>query len=466
MDDDEIRQNRALAGVIRAATLRTLAVVLVLLLTFEVLQLRNGGWAGAATLSLALLIGGYLVGLLFAVPKTPGAEGLTTAHADASVAAVSSDGTTVQGQRTVALQRRILLVNTSFEQISDWLTKIIVGVGLVQFQPILMFVEAKTTALANDLAGGTFTPAEAQPVAAAILIAFPALGVLLGFFSVRLYIAWAIYVADADATRPLDEAFTPKQQQLAAAAAAPGTSSVIQRGSDTPPPGPGGPAAVAVTLPPAAEKAVSQILEIPLSKLTSANDIVAWGRACFSRGRYADARDAFAQAIAMTNNEPEVVLDYAQTLWHLPPVQYDAMIAALERALPNLNAKTELSLRQRVTENLINAYLYTPPPKGFANAIRLGDAYAGGDGSRRYAAYVYLAAAHGQRYAYYKKQGDAQVAGELAMIEEFVRKAIEIGGNPARNWLARLTTPGGDDDLVEAVADSPKLKKQLDPAAP
>ncbi|HWT06218.1 MAG TPA: hypothetical protein VN224_10710, partial [Xanthomonadales bacterium] len=188
-DDDTRRSDRALAGAIRAITLGTIGLVLVLLLAFEALELRHGGWAGAVTLSLALLIGGYLVGLLFAVPKTSGAEGVASAHADTTV---SHDGTSLKGARTVSLQRRILLVNTSFEQISDWLTKIIVGVGLVQFQPILTFAENKTAGLARDLASGTFTAAEAEPVAAAILIAFPALGVLLGFYSVRLYIAWAI----------------------------------------------------------------------------------------------------------------------------------------------------------------------------------------------------------------------------------------------------------------------------------
>jgi tetratricopeptide (TPR) repeat protein len=452
-------ENRKLAGAIRAITLLSLAAVLALLLIFEIIQLRGGAWAGAATLSLALLIGGYVVGLLFAVPKTP-SEGLTATQQTGTSTAVSSNGDAVRGERTTALQRRILLVNTSFEQISDWLTKIIVGVGLVQFKPILDFVETRIGWLATDLSSTTFSVAEAQPVATAIVIAFPALGVLSGFFSVRLYIAWAIYVADADATRPLYETFTQTQKELVAAVApSPGTTAV-KRGFDPPPSGTGGP--TGENLPKAAAKAIDQILDVPLSDLSAANDLVTWGRASAARGRFSEARDAFAKAIEATNGNPEVVLEYVETLYRLPPIDHGAMIKALERALSQLGSTTDLNVRHGVIESLINAYLYTPPPKGFANALALGEKYIADDGSRRYTAYVYLSAAHGQRYSYYKKQGDSHAGAELAEIVRLVRKAIEIGGPKARSWIARLTTPeGGDDDLVDAVKDNAELSKLL-----
>ena len=444
MDEIEARQNRALANAIRGITLWSLVGVLFLLFEFETVQLRGGAWAGAATLSLALLLGGYLLGLLFAVPKTPPSDGDTATQ-------------------TTAQQRRILLVNTSFEQISDWLTKIIVGIGLVQFQPILSFVEMRIEILARDLSTTSFSETAAGPVAAAIVLGFPTLGLLLGFFSVRLYIAWAIYVADADATRPLS--LTPSQKGLAAVLGSAAPSRAVNRGSDEPSNGDAA-APLAAKASTDTIKAIDQILDLPLEKLTVPNDIVAWGRACVARGRYEDARKAFERAIQETGGDPEVVLEYVNTLYHISPIDRDAMIKALERALPRIDTVSDIKVRHGVVENLINAYLYLPPPDGFEKALALGEKYVAGEGAQRYAAYVYLAAGHGQRYTYYKREHDPRAADELANLLSVVHQAIAIGHDRAREWLIRLMTPGGEDDLVEASKDSADLRKLLRPEEP
>lgn len=70
---------------------------------------------------------GSFAGFLFAVPRY---QQTNSEAKKAATAEVTSHG---QSQPPVALYQR----NSNLEQVSDWLTKIIVGVGLVEFRKIL-----------------------------------------------------------------------------------------------------------------------------------------------------------------------------------------------------------------------------------------------------------------------------------------------------------------------------------------
>jgi hypothetical protein len=104
--------------------------------------------------SCSFLIGG-LVGFLFGIPR-----------------AITSAAKPVGGSRYEA--------NTNLEQVSDWLTKIIVGVGLVQIGRII-------PGLAR-LAQSMKTPLGGQPSSAAFGLALTIANVLLGFF---LFYLWS-----------------------------------------------------------------------------------------------------------------------------------------------------------------------------------------------------------------------------------------------------------------------------------
>ncbi len=78
--------------------------------------------------------------------------------------------------------------NTNLEQISDWLTKIIVGVGLVELRQIPSHFES----LVRFLAGRDFNPG----VAGSILITFGVFGFLVAFLWARLQLGRAFYEAD------------------------------------------------------------------------------------------------------------------------------------------------------------------------------------------------------------------------------------------------------------------------------
>jgi hypothetical protein len=83
----------------------------------------------AAIVAVAAACVGGLLGFLFGIPKL--LQGPLPA----------SEKTGETGAANIApMPRRFLGTNTSLEEISDWLTKIIIGLGLVQFQLVISYV--------------------------------------------------------------------------------------------------------------------------------------------------------------------------------------------------------------------------------------------------------------------------------------------------------------------------------------
>ena len=122
---------------------------------------------GAAFLSAALL------GFLFGVPKT--LQG------------------TVQGRETA------YKINTSFEEISDWLTKMIIGVGLVELKSI-----PSALMTLNDYVAWAVPQPGSAPVIGATVVFFTAAGLLVGYLATRLYISRAFKDADEELNRLKD----------------------------------------------------------------------------------------------------------------------------------------------------------------------------------------------------------------------------------------------------------------------
>lgn len=73
--------------------------------------------------------------------------------------------------------------STSLEQVADWLTKIIVGLGLTQLNKI----PGKVAALASYIAAGMGDTPSSKLMALAIFIYFSSCGFLFGFLWARLY---------------------------------------------------------------------------------------------------------------------------------------------------------------------------------------------------------------------------------------------------------------------------------------
>jgi len=128
----------------------------------------------------AALLGGGLLGFLFGVP-----------HTRESASPASGSGGTAHGALDNESADKSLSdtyrPSTSLEQISDWLTKILVGVGLVDFRSILAKVIAAGDYIAPALTG-VVSKEGARTFALAILIYFSVSGFVFGFLWARLYL--------------------------------------------------------------------------------------------------------------------------------------------------------------------------------------------------------------------------------------------------------------------------------------
>jgi hypothetical protein len=130
--------------------------------------------------SIASLVVGALTGFLFGIPKS-----------GAPVKQVNEgrgDGNTKLSVGPTAGLRR----NTNIEEISDWLTKIIVGLGIYELKNVPSLF-ARLSAFLSPAFGGKYG---SGAIAVTLALAFAASGFLLGYLLTVLFITQAIVRAD------------------------------------------------------------------------------------------------------------------------------------------------------------------------------------------------------------------------------------------------------------------------------
>jgi len=150
-------------------------------------------WAGLLWSGAWFAVGSF-IGFIFGIPRSLSSD---TARTGAPLPDPDRVDTTPGLQAAAAARGPSTAVNTNLEQISDWLTKIIVGVSLVNSEQIgdAMLHAART--MASSLGGG---PARVS-LALAILVYFGVIGVLGGYLLTRLFLQRAFDTAgwpDAD----------------------------------------------------------------------------------------------------------------------------------------------------------------------------------------------------------------------------------------------------------------------------
>jgi hypothetical protein len=139
--------------------------------------------------ALASLMAGGLIGFLFGIPRR--------------LQETSPDATPNGGAQKS--DRPLYSGNTNLEQVSDWLTKIIIGVSLVQLLPIVGFVRDTGTMVAQSLG----TPDQiAFPISVIVLYAI--CGFMIGYLWARLYLGKAL---DAAERQTLEEVIDELKQQ-------------------------------------------------------------------------------------------------------------------------------------------------------------------------------------------------------------------------------------------------------------
>ena len=128
----------------------------------------------------SFLLGAFL-GFLFGIPRT-----LQRAEEEAPRSATQTLG---------------YRVNTNFEQISDWLTKIIVGVGLTQ----LGTLPRSFWTMSGHLSGAIGEPPAGQTVVAAVVLHFLLSGFFFGYLLTRLFLTGAFQRAERTVEEAVDQ---------------------------------------------------------------------------------------------------------------------------------------------------------------------------------------------------------------------------------------------------------------------
>jgi hypothetical protein len=132
-----------------------------------------GVFGYGALLGLAFAAVGALFGFLFGIPRTIQNENRP-----------SSDTTSSSDSNELKYADYRQVVNTNLEQISDWLTKILVGIGLTQLTKIPQAIWR----LASDLKAGLN---DSQPVTVFIILNALVCGFFTGYLLTRLFLASA-----------------------------------------------------------------------------------------------------------------------------------------------------------------------------------------------------------------------------------------------------------------------------------
>ena len=181
----------------------TLAILTFSLVAFALAP--EGSGLGAIGTGLAVAAGalgvGALLGVLFGIPRSLQSPQTDTAPA-------------------IQVSSRRYRANTNLEEISDWLTKIIVGVSLTQLGEIQTQLAALVVAVAAGFGGS----AEAQAFVFGLLTSALIAGFLAAYLLARLYLPRALLQADPDemvriATEQATAAAEKKVEEVASATA-------------------------------------------------------------------------------------------------------------------------------------------------------------------------------------------------------------------------------------------------------
>jgi hypothetical protein len=154
-------------------------------------------FAGIA-LAGACLLAGALLGFLFGIPRSLQADGTAPAQ-EALPAAFAKD--TRESPRYKA--------NTNLEQISDWLTKILVGVGLTQLTSVPRLFQQTGQQFGSSIAVGN----AGNLMVGSIIVYFAIVGFMGGYLWTRLFLGSALARADLEALNQRFDEIESAQRQ-------------------------------------------------------------------------------------------------------------------------------------------------------------------------------------------------------------------------------------------------------------
>lgn len=155
--------------------------------------------------SLGFCVSGMLLGFLFGIPRTLPSGTVNMAAPDERAAgksrptdeppAAAADAAAGNASNTLFLGTPTPMeINSNLVEVSDWLTKIIVGVGLIELKSLPGSARSMAAFIAPSLAVDTAT---AMAVVGGIMLFFSVHGFLIGYLLTRIYLSIMIKRADS-----------------------------------------------------------------------------------------------------------------------------------------------------------------------------------------------------------------------------------------------------------------------------
>jgi len=416
--------------------------------------------------ALGCLVVGSFLGFIFGVPHVVQSAGSQAAAGDLRRASIA------------------YRANTALEQVTDWLTKIVVGVGLVELQKIPHYLKVAS----EQMSAGYGNQPASVAFGVALIIYFSFVGFLGSYLMTRLYLQDALLRSDnrtlgsasekanltSEETIALREGvigFSERERSLTGAAAA---------------------------------AAAKMIRELGMADLESARDFALWGKAQLDAKQPDLAVAAYQKARSLAPADISIALEYATALYlrersrrkglsdtgslpdnNIPQDEIDKREAAakdvrsaLRDAYDGLYPGVSSDLRRNIFKNLTYVYLFPDCRKeDFEEAIRYGEEYvlnprhipSGGIAFN-------LACAYGQKYTWLDEQPkgteeeerrrtfDKRAARDKALT--YLKQALAL--DPT--WAVRFKKliirdfPGkeqSDDDDLVAFENDPEFRFAL-----
>ncbi len=209
--DDTTQGSDRYRMLLRLQVAATVGCVFIILYSFQFHSASTAGRIASVGILIAgaSLFVGFLLGFIFCIPRTAKP---TEAVAAATTHGTAAAGTSTDGpdRESTAIAASIVETNTNLVDISDWLTKILVGVGLVELNKIPQSLRALCTFLAPGLRPEPTSAAnglaDSEAFALGIVLFFFGVGFLIGYLWTRLYFQRALAEL-ADVPRRRDKAW-------------------------------------------------------------------------------------------------------------------------------------------------------------------------------------------------------------------------------------------------------------------
>lgn len=363
--------------------------------------LWGSGWFAAA----------FVFGFLFGIPKVlqtiPKAGGQ------------NSKSTNDEAENTKTEERPYpLKVNTNLEEISDWLTKILVGATLTQLIKVPRLVTSAASYMAKGIGGSDY-----ETIAAATLLYFASIGFFSGYVLTRMFFSLAFARVDQGPRFP--DVMSLKRISIALGATSNSAAEV--------------------------EETIQKLESVRISDSLTTPQILAVAKGANIAGNASRAMLAARLAVARSANDPESHLNLAVALHNNHGSQWE-VIQELKLARQLVDTRPDSQTREDIYNSIIYLALYLEPPTGFERAIQDGEQFLKNSRPTDSSIWMNMACAYGQKFSYYQGLPDqtAETKQALADARNAALRCINEGLKIDSSSIARF------NELYHGTAANPE----------